>query len=228
MWILNRCGKSGSNWYTVLVSINVNITLVFIVRIDFLSLKNVIKLSIQCLYTCRKGVLCFPKTIHKMTLYAQKRNVKNRKQIYLRVSWISSSVFQVLNIIAYRFFLYQNALLGQILIVRSKRAGTVDSLRNLFSSTGNFNVSDQRVDCWVQHFVVLLRIVLFSPCKSLGFSLSITRFQSFVDQSLVKNYHQRPNTDTLLQHLFIKDQPNERQIKIQLKDHIDRTKRKKG
>uniref|UniRef100_H2Z8H4 non-specific serine/threonine protein kinase n=1 Tax=Ciona savignyi TaxID=51511 RepID=H2Z8H4_CIOSA len=53
------------------------------------------------------------------------------------------------------------------------------------------------------------------------------RFQSFVEQTLIKNYHQRSNTDSLLRHPFIKDQPNERQVKIQLKDHIDRTKRKK-
>nr|XP_009862190.1 misshapen-like kinase 1 isoform X1 [Ciona intestinalis] len=54
-----------------------------------------------------------------------------------------------------------------------------------------------------------------------------SRFQSFVEQTLIKNYHQRSNTDSLLRHPFIKDQPNERQVKIQLKDHIDRTKRKK-
>nr|XP_039270639.1 misshapen-like kinase 1 isoform X1 [Styela clava] len=53
-----------------------------------------------------------------------------------------------------------------------------------------------------------------------------TRFQSFVDQTLIKNYHQRSGTDALLRHPFIKDQPNERQVKIQLKDHIDRTKRR--
>ncbi|XP_076804938.1 misshapen-like kinase 1 isoform X1 [Clavelina lepadiformis] len=53
------------------------------------------------------------------------------------------------------------------------------------------------------------------------------RFQSFVEKTLIKNYHQRSNTDDLLKHPFIKEQPNERQVKIQLKDHIDRTKRKK-
>lgn len=42
----------------------------------------------------------------------------------------------------------------------------------------------------------------------------------------MKNYHQRAGTDALLRHPFIKDQPTERQVKIQLKDHIDRTKRR--
>ena len=56
----------------------------------------------------------------------------------------------------------------------------------------------------------------------------VLRFQSFIDQTLVKNYHQRPTTESLLRHSFIMDMPNDRQVKIQLKDHIDRTKRKKG
>lgn len=44
----------------------------------------------------------------------------------------------------------------------------------------------------------------------------------------MKNYTQRPPTDQLLKHPFIRDQPNERQVRIQLKDHIDRTKKKRG
>ena len=45
---------------------------------------------------------------------------------------------------------------------------------------------------------------------------------------LVKDYHKRPFTEDLLQHTFIRDQPTERQVKIQLKDHIDRCKRLRG
>ncbi|XP_072035054.1 serine/threonine-protein kinase mig-15-like isoform X2 [Amphiura filiformis] len=54
------------------------------------------------------------------------------------------------------------------------------------------------------------------------------KFINFVDKCLVKNYHDRPNTTTLLKHPFIKDLTSERQTKIQLKDHIDRTKKKRG
>ncbi|XP_055727087.1 mitogen-activated protein kinase kinase kinase kinase 4-like isoform X4 [Salvelinus fontinalis] len=54
------------------------------------------------------------------------------------------------------------------------------------------------------------------------------KFCSFIEGSLVKNYTQRPPTDQLLKHPFIRDQPNERQVRIQLKDHIDRTKKKRG
>ncbi|XP_023821721.1 mitogen-activated protein kinase kinase kinase kinase 4 isoform X7 [Oryzias latipes] len=54
------------------------------------------------------------------------------------------------------------------------------------------------------------------------------KFFSFIESCLVKNYMQRPPTDQLLKHPFIRDQPNERQVRIQLKDHIDRTKKKRG
>ncbi|XP_028967092.1 serine/threonine-protein kinase mig-15 [Galendromus occidentalis] len=53
------------------------------------------------------------------------------------------------------------------------------------------------------------------------------KFHSFIETVLVKDYQQRPYTDHLLKHAFIKDQPTERQVRIQLKDHIDRTRRNK-
>jgi hypothetical protein len=40
-----------------------------------------------------------------------------------------------------------------------------------------------------------------------------------------KGYHSRPTTDNLLRHAFIKDQQNERNVKLQLKEHIDRAQR---
>lgn len=49
----------------------------------------------------------------------------------------------------------------------------------------------------------------------------------FIDTVLVKDYHERPYTEQLLKHPFIKDQPTERQVRIQLKDHIDRCKKRK-
>lgn len=54
------------------------------------------------------------------------------------------------------------------------------------------------------------------------------KFFSFIEGCLVKNYMQRPSTEQLLKHPFIRDQPNERQVRIQLKDHIDRTRQKSG
>uniref|UniRef100_A0AAY5L104 non-specific serine/threonine protein kinase n=1 Tax=Esox lucius TaxID=8010 RepID=A0AAY5L104_ESOLU len=53
------------------------------------------------------------------------------------------------------------------------------------------------------------------------------RFLTFVESCLVKNYLHRPATDTLLRHSFIKDLPNERQVRIMLKDHLDRTRKKR-
>ncbi|XP_062541537.1 serine/threonine-protein kinase mig-15 isoform X8 [Armigeres subalbatus] len=53
------------------------------------------------------------------------------------------------------------------------------------------------------------------------------KFHGFIDTVLVKDYHQRPYTEQLLKHPFIKEQPTERQVRIQLKDHIDRCKKRK-
>lgn len=63
----------------------------------------------------------------------------------------------------------------------------------------------------------------FPPCF-----LRSKKFFSFIEGCLVKNYMQRPSTEQLLKHPFIRDQPNERQVRIQLKDHIDRTRKKRG
>ncbi|XP_031135959.1 mitogen-activated protein kinase kinase kinase kinase 4 isoform X3 [Sander lucioperca] len=53
------------------------------------------------------------------------------------------------------------------------------------------------------------------------------RFLSFADSCLVKNHLHRPATDTLLRHAFIRDLANERQVRIMLKDHLDRTRKKR-
>ncbi|RWS09777.1 Serine/threonine-protein kinase mig-15-like protein [Dinothrombium tinctorium] len=53
------------------------------------------------------------------------------------------------------------------------------------------------------------------------------KFHSFVETVLVKDYTHRPYTDQLLKHPFIRDQPTERQVRIQLKDHIDRVRKHK-
>ncbi|KAJ6663234.1 hypothetical protein lerEdw1_010370, partial [Lerista edwardsae] len=54
------------------------------------------------------------------------------------------------------------------------------------------------------------------------------KFLNFVDSCLVKNYVHRPATEALLKHSFIRDMQNERQVRILLKDHLDRTRKKKG
>ncbi|XP_068607624.1 TRAF2 and NCK-interacting protein kinase-like isoform X3 [Brachionichthys hirsutus] len=54
------------------------------------------------------------------------------------------------------------------------------------------------------------------------------KFQSFIESCLVKSHGQRQSTEQLLKHPFIRDLPNERHVRIQLKDHIDRTKKKRG
>ncbi|XP_014867121.1 PREDICTED: TRAF2 and NCK-interacting protein kinase-like, partial [Poecilia mexicana] len=54
------------------------------------------------------------------------------------------------------------------------------------------------------------------------------KFQSFIESTLVKSHSNRPSTEQLLLHPFIIELPNERHLRIQLKDHIDRTKKKRG
>ncbi|XP_041441065.1 misshapen-like kinase 1 L homeolog isoform X6 [Xenopus laevis] len=54
------------------------------------------------------------------------------------------------------------------------------------------------------------------------------KFIDFIDTCLIKNYMSRPPTEPLLKHPFIRDQPTERQVRIQLKDHIDRSRKKRG
>uniref|UniRef100_A0A8C5MA95 non-specific serine/threonine protein kinase n=1 Tax=Leptobrachium leishanense TaxID=445787 RepID=A0A8C5MA95_9ANUR len=54
------------------------------------------------------------------------------------------------------------------------------------------------------------------------------KFIDFIDTCLIKNYMSRPPTEQLLKYPFIRDQPTERQVRIQLKDHIDRSRKKRG
>ncbi|XP_053574303.1 misshapen-like kinase 1 isoform X4 [Bombina bombina] len=54
------------------------------------------------------------------------------------------------------------------------------------------------------------------------------KFIDFIDTCLIKNYISRPPTEQLLKYPFIRDQPTERQVRIQLKDHIDRSRKKRG
>ncbi|XP_068130061.1 misshapen-like kinase 1 isoform X9 [Hyperolius riggenbachi] len=54
------------------------------------------------------------------------------------------------------------------------------------------------------------------------------KFIEFIDTCLIKNYLNRPPTEQLLKYPFIRDQPTERQVRIQLKDHIDRSRKKRA
>ncbi|TRY91685.1 hypothetical protein DNTS_003336 [Danionella cerebrum] len=54
------------------------------------------------------------------------------------------------------------------------------------------------------------------------------KFMGFIEGCLVKNYTLRPATEALLKHPFIRDQPNERQVRIHLRDHLDRCRKRRG
>ncbi|CAJ0584242.1 unnamed protein product, partial [Mesorhabditis spiculigera] len=51
------------------------------------------------------------------------------------------------------------------------------------------------------------------------------KFESFIETVLVKDYKQRPYTDQLLRHPFVRDLPPERSIRIAIKEQIDRHRR---
>ena len=67
-------------------------------------------------------------------------------------------------------------------------------------------------------------------CNTSEESLEVKEEVFDIDEEtvLVKDYHQRPYTDQLLKHPFVRDQPTERQVRIQLKDHLDRVKKHKA
>ncbi len=48
-----------------------------------------------------------------------------------------------------------------------------------------------------------------------------SKFKNFIETVLVKDYHQRPYTDQLLKHPFVRDQPTERQVRIALYCTLD-------
>ena len=54
-----------------------------------------------------------------------------------------------------------------------------------------------------------------------------SKFKTFIETVLVKDYHQRPYTDQLLKHPFVREIPTERQVRIHMKDLIDRMKKHK-
>ncbi|XP_052403316.1 TRAF2 and NCK interacting kinase a isoform X5 [Carassius gibelio] len=78
------------------------------------------------------------------------------------------------------------------------------------------------------HPMRALFLIPRSPAPRLKSKKWSKKFQSFIESCLVKNHNQRPSTEHLIKHPFIRELPNERQIRIQLKDHIDRTKKKRG
>ncbi|XP_052783625.1 misshapen-like kinase 1 isoform X2 [Mya arenaria] len=77
------------------------------------------------------------------------------------------------------------------------------------------------------HPMRALFLIPRNPPPRLKSSKWSSRFHNFVETCLLKDYTQRPNTEQLLKHPFIRDQPTERQVRIQLKDHIDRHKKNK-
>lgn len=52
-------------------------------------------------------------------------------------------------------------------------------------------------------------------------------FHSFIEATLTKDHTKRPNTEQLLKHPFVRDQPNEKQVLREIREHIDKHNRTK-
>ncbi|XP_059908575.1 TRAF2 and NCK interacting kinase a isoform X2 [Gadus macrocephalus] len=78
------------------------------------------------------------------------------------------------------------------------------------------------------HPMRALFLIPRNPAPKLKSKKWSRKFESFIEMCLVKSHGQRPSTEQLLKHPLVRDLPNERQIRIQLKDHIDRTKKRRG
>uniref|UniRef100_A0A8C6Q6N2 non-specific serine/threonine protein kinase n=1 Tax=Nothobranchius furzeri TaxID=105023 RepID=A0A8C6Q6N2_NOTFU len=78
------------------------------------------------------------------------------------------------------------------------------------------------------HPMRALFLIPRNPPPRLGSKAKWTKkFHAFIECVLVKDHEQRYSTDQILMHPFLLI-PNERQIVNQLKDHIDRNKKKRG
>ncbi|RDD46693.1 Traf2 and NCK-interacting protein kinase [Trichoplax sp. H2] len=77
------------------------------------------------------------------------------------------------------------------------------------------------------HPMRALFLILRGPSPKLKSPRRWSRsFVNFVGSCLIKNYTRRPTTDHMLQHDFIRNQPDSRHTRIQVKDYLDRLRRK--
>uniref|UniRef100_A0A674F1C5 non-specific serine/threonine protein kinase n=1 Tax=Salmo trutta TaxID=8032 RepID=A0A674F1C5_SALTR len=181
--------------------------------------------------------------------------VKNTKGNQLKEDWIAYISREILRGLAHlhahhvihRDIKGQNVLLTENAEVKLVDFGVSAQLdrtvgrRNTFIGTPYWMYSDVLSDLWSTGITAIemaegapplcdmhpMRALFLIP-RNPPPRLKSKKFCSFIEGSLVKNYNQRPPTEQLLKHPFIRDQPNERQVRIQLKDHIDRTKKKRG
>lgn len=77
------------------------------------------------------------------------------------------------------------------------------------------------------HPMRALFLIMRNPPPKLESRKWNPRFQDFIKKCLYKDFHMRPNCEDLLKHPYITNMPNERVVKNQLRDHMDRCRRNK-
>uniref|UniRef100_G3SWV3 non-specific serine/threonine protein kinase n=1 Tax=Loxodonta africana TaxID=9785 RepID=G3SWV3_LOXAF len=161
--------------------------------------------------------------------------VKNTKGNTLKEDWIAYISREILRGLAHlhihhvihRDIKGQNVLLTENAEVKLVDFGVSAQLDRTVGRRNTFIVRGPSTLCDM-HPMRALFLIPRNPPPRLKSKKWSKKFFSFIEGCLVKNYMQRPSTEQLLKHPFIRDQPNERQVRIQLKDHIDRTRKKRG
>ncbi|PAA46206.1 hypothetical protein BOX15_Mlig012107g3 [Macrostomum lignano] len=114
----------------------------------------------------------------------------------------------------------------EVIVCEENADATYDNRSDLWSlGITAIEMAEGRPPLCELHPMRALFLIPRNPPPKLHSRKWSSRFQSFVEQSLIKNYRQRPFTDALLTHPFIKNMPSERNIKNQIKEHIDRKRR---
>uniref|UniRef100_A0A3Q2XAV8 TRAF2 and NCK interacting kinase n=1 Tax=Haplochromis burtoni TaxID=8153 RepID=A0A3Q2XAV8_HAPBU len=164
--------------------------------------------------------------------------IKNTKGNSLKEEWIAYICREILrglthlhqHKVIHRDIKGQNVLLTENAEVKLVDFGVSAQLdrtvgrRNTFIGTPYWMAPEVIASLCDMHPMRALFLIPRNPWPVRGSK----KFQSFIESCLVKSHSQRPSTEQLLKHPFIRDLPNERQVRIQLKDHIDRTKKRRG
>uniref|UniRef100_A0A669B4T1 non-specific serine/threonine protein kinase n=1 Tax=Oreochromis niloticus TaxID=8128 RepID=A0A669B4T1_ORENI len=167
--------------------------------------------------------------------------IKNTKGNSLKEEWIAYICREILrglthlhqHKVIHRDIKGQNVLLTENAEVKLVDFGVSAQLdrtvgrRNTFIGTPYW-MAPEVIACDENPDATALFLIPRNPAPRLKSKKWSKKFQSFIESCLVKSHSQRPSTEQLLKHPFIRDLPNERQVRIQLKDHIDRTKKRRG
>ena len=128
----------------------------------------------------------------------------------------------------FRRVLFEHEFLLQVIACDENPDATYDNRSDLWSlGITALEMAEAQPPLCDMHPMRALFLIPRNPPPRLKSKRWNSKFKNFIETVLVKDYHQRPYTDQLLKHPFVRDQPNERQVRIQMKDLLDRVKKHK-